>query len=234
MRRQRLPLKGAEIIMNSSAISIVLYSLLLCCFSENSTADTVWDVNNTNCIAGHKTTVLGSPVVIETKKGKAVLFDGIDDAVIVDALAVAGANEFTLEVIIRPDPDGQDPEQKFLHVQENDSKNRIILLVAKGKKGHWYFDTFVKTAAGTQNMWDASKTHLTGRWYNVAIVCNGKRMGQYVNGILELSGKLELTAFGDGKTSIGAKIDRKSCFKGAIRKIRFTPRALKPREFLRP
>ncbi len=220
--------------MNRLAISIVLYSLLLCCFCEDSTADIVWDVNNTNSIAGHKTTVLGSPSIIETKEGKAVLFDGIDDAVIVDALAVAGANEFTLEIIIRPDPNGQESEQKFLHVQENDSKNRIILLVAKGKKGHWYFDSFVKTSAETQNTWDASKTHLTGRWYNVAIVCDGKRMSQYVNGVLELSGKLELSAFGDGKTSIGAKMNRKSCFKGAIRKIRFTPRALKPREFLMP
>lgn len=220
--------------MNRFAVSILLFSFLLCCFCEDSTADITWDLNNTSSIAGHKTTVLGSPRVIETKKGKAVLFDGIDDVLIVDAPAVAGANEFTLEVIIRPDPNALESEQKFLHIQENDSKNRIILLVAKGKKGHWYFDSFVRTSAGSQNMWDASKTHSAGRWYNVAIVCDGKRMGQYVNGVLELSGKLELTAFGNGKTSIGAKMNQKSCFKGAIRKIRFTPRALKPGEFLKP
>ncbi len=64
-------------------------------------------------------------------------FDGMvfDDVLIVDAPAVAGANEFTLEIIIRPDPNALESEQKFLHIQEKDSKNRIILLVAKDKKG---------------------------------------------------------------------------------------------------
>jgi len=194
----------------------------------------VWDINNITSIAGSKTTVIGSPSVIETDKGKAVYFDGIDDALVVDALPLADANSFTLEVIIRVDPNGYEPEQKFLHVQENGTQNRIILLVGKTKKDRWYFDSFVKTDKGTQNLWDSSKTHPTGRWYNVAIVCTGKRLGQYVNGALELSGKLDMAPYGKGKVSIGSKLNQKSFFKGAIRKIRFTPRALQPPEFLKP
>lgn len=201
---------------------------------SNSAAQVVWDINSVESIGGRKTTVMGSPKVTETKQGKAVWFDGIDDSLIVDALPLAGAQKFTLEVIIRPDPNGYEAEQKFLHIQENNSKNRIILLTGTAKKNLWYFDSFVKTETGTANLWDVSKTHPLSRWYNVAIICNGQRIGQYVNGALELKGKLELTAFGKGKTSIGAKINQKSWFKGAIRKIRFTPRALKPREFLKP
>lgn len=222
--------------MKKTTIFAILLTVffLTNCKADQADKSIVWDINNTECIGGHKTTAIGSPKVIVTEKGKAVEFDGIDDILIVDALGLTGAEKFTVEVIIRPDPNSYESEQKFLHVQENDTKNRIILLTGKAREDLWYFDSFVKTSKDAQNLWDSKKTHPTGRWYNVTIVCNGKRLGQYVNGSLELSGKLEVAPYGKGKVSIGAKLNKKSFFKGAIRKIRFTPRALKPREFLKP
>jgi len=218
--------------------TVIAAFLCLCVFVGTAQSSTrpnsiVWDVNNLKSIGGHKTIVLGSPAVIDTDQGKAVLFDGVDDVLIVDDLPLAGAEKFTVEIIMRPDANAYDTEQKFLHAQENGTKNRIILLVGGKDKKQWYFDSFVKTGAGTQNLWDSSKTHPVGGWYNAAIVCDGNRLGQYVNGTLELSGKLDLAPFGKGKVSIGAKMNKKSYFKGAIRKIRFTPRPLKPTEFLK-
>jgi hypothetical protein len=216
---------------------ILLTFIVLGCLCGNLSAgeQIVWDINNITSIAGHNTTVIGSPKVIETDKGKAVYFDGIDDALVVDALAISrDANAFTIEVIIRPDPNGRESEQKFLHIQENNSSNRIVLLAGQGGDNSWYFDSFVRVGEGKQNLWDTSKTHPAGNWYNAAIVCDGKRLGNYVNGALELKGPLQLLPFSEGKTAIGAKISGQSPFKGAILKIRFTPGALKPREFLKP
>ncbi len=57
-------------------------------------------------------------------------------------------------------------------------------------------------------------------------------MRHYVNGELELSRKIEFRPQGPGRTSLGARINEVHWFKGAIRKARFSPRALSPEEFL--
>src|SRR5205823_4265853 len=40
----------------------------------------VWTIDNVHSIAGHPTSVLGAPKVIDTPAGKAVQFDGVGDA----------------------------------------------------------------------------------------------------------------------------------------------------------
>jgi hypothetical protein len=59
-------------------------------------------------------------------------------------------------------------------------------------------------------------------------------MGHYVNGIEGMSGNLAFAPLGPGKTSIGVRMNRVFWFKGAILKIRFTPRVLRPEQFLKP
>jgi len=46
-------------------------------------------------IGGHPTTVLGGPRVVETPVGNAIEFDGVHDALLVDAHPLAGADTFT-------------------------------------------------------------------------------------------------------------------------------------------
>jgi hypothetical protein len=46
-------------------------------------------------------------------------------------------------------------------------------------------------------------------------------------------GELHLAAQGPGHSSIGTRINQRDYFKGAIFEARFTPRALKPKEFLK-
>ena len=58
-------------------------------------------------------------------------------------------------------------------------------------------------------------------------------MRHYVDGKLELSGKITRKAFGKGTTSIGVRQNKIYWFKGAVLKARFTNRALTPSEFMK-
>jgi len=193
----------------------------------------VWNVDNTGSIGGHKTTVLGSPKVIETNKGKAVEFDGIKDALIVDALPLAGADKFTLEVIFRPDVNGP-KEQRFVHLQENNTDNRMLIETRLTGNNMWYIDTYIQSVKGKQTLADPLNIHPLGQWYSAALVYDGKEMRHYINGVKELSEKPAFSPIGEGKTSLGVRINQVYWFKGAIRQVRFTKKALEPAELLKP
>ena len=55
----------------------------------------------------------------------------------------------------------------------------------------------------------------------------------YVDGVLENSGELNLAPQGPGLSSVGVRINLRDYFKGAIAVSRMTRRALSPEEFLR-
>jgi len=199
----------------------------------NSMTSTVWDVDNLKSIAGRKTTVLGTPGVIQTDKGKVVEFDGQQDALIVEALPLAGARKFTLEIIFRPDANGL-REQRFLHLQENGTEHRILIETRLTDDNQWYLDTYIETPHGSLALFNPQNTHPVAKWYNAALVYDGQQMRHYVNGKKEMSGKLAFRPVGQGKTSIGVRMNRLFWFKGAVRRVRFTPQVLAPHEFLRP
>src|SRR5947209_3401909 len=74
----------------------------------------IWTFDRTDSIGGHPTTILGHPHVIDTPAGKAVEFNGVDDALYVNIHPLAGAETFTWEAIFRPD--GGAPEQRWFHL----------------------------------------------------------------------------------------------------------------------
>ena len=78
-----------------------------------------WRLDRVDQVGGHPAKVFGHPLAIDTNIGKAVLFNGVEDALQVDVHPLAGAETFTWEVIFRPDPGGG-PEQRFFHLQERD------------------------------------------------------------------------------------------------------------------
>ena len=51
-------------------------------------------------------TVVGHPKVIKTPLGKAIQFNGIDDALFIPEHPLAGASAFTFEAIFRPESGG--------------------------------------------------------------------------------------------------------------------------------
>ncbi|MHC4501058.1 MAG: LamG-like jellyroll fold domain-containing protein [Planctomycetota bacterium] len=199
----------------------------------DSIGSTTWSIDNTISIASYKTTVLGAPTVIATAKGSAVQFDGEKDGLIVQALPLAGAQKFTLEILFSPDANGP-KEQRFLHLQQNATENRILIETRLTDDNRWYLDTYIQTPRGALALFNPQNTHPVGKWYNAALVYDGRQMRHYVNGAEEMAGSLDFTPLRGGKTSIGVRMNQVFWFKGAIRLVRFTPRVLEPEDFLRP
>lgn len=204
---------------------------------RQSDAAEVWIFDRTENIGGLPTTVLGHPRLIDTPLGKAVEFNGIDDALFIGEHPLAGAATFTFEAVFRPDPGGA-PEQRWFHLSEqdpatgNDTDTRLLFetrLIAD----NWCLDAFVNTPAGSQALLDRKLLHPLGAWYHVAMVYDGTEFQSYVNGVLQGKAAVRFTPEGKGRASVGVRINRVNYFKGAVREARFTRHALKPDEFLK-
>ena len=221
--------------------AIIILLAALCCAPhalartrrETTPRAVTWKFDNLKRLGGHAVTVIGAPRVIETDAGRALLFDGARDGLLVETNPLAGARAFTVEAVIRPDAGGAF-EQRWLHIQESAADNRVML-ETRLSGGVWFLDTFVKNGAGDDKrltLFDEPFKHATGAWYHVALVYDGATLRNYVDGREELSGSLSVGPLGEGRTSVGVRQNRVHWFKGAIRKARFTPRALAPRDFM--
>lgn len=201
-----------------------------------SSADETWTFDRLDRIGGHKTTVLGQPRVIETKIGKAVEFDGVDDALFIDIHPLAGARTFTWEAIFRPD--GGQFEQRWFHLAEQDASTKEdtgsrMLFEIRVIDGRWCLDSYVEKGNVRKALLNRENLHPLGEWHHVAAVYDGREFRSYVNGALDGSSALQLAPQGPGHSSVGVRINRVFYFKGAVHKARFTQRALSPAEFLK-
>jgi Concanavalin A-like lectin/glucanases superfamily len=190
-----------------------------------------WKFDRLDQIGGHKTTLLGHPRVIDTPRGKAVEFNGVDDAIYLGVHPLAGVEAYTWEVIFRPDKGGA-PEQRFFHFQEDGSDNRMLFEI-RLVGNEWCLDSFAKSGENSRAVMDRAKLHPAGEWYAVEAVYDGHELRNYIDGVLEGQGELHMTPQKAGQTSIGVRFNKVNYFKGAVRTARMTPRALQPAEFLR-
>jgi hypothetical protein len=188
-----------------------------------------WTFDRLDRIGGYPATVVGEPRVIDTPVGKAIEFDGVDDAIFVDVHPLAGAETFTWEAIFRPD--GGQPEQRWFHLQESGSENRMLFEI-RVIDGQWCLDSYAHSGEAQQALMNRARLHRLGVWYHVASVYDGREFRNYVNGTQEGAADIRFTPHGAGRTSIGVRINRVNYFKGAIHLARFTRRALAPAEFL--
>jgi len=197
----------------------------------------VWIFDRIENIGGLPTTVLGHPRVIDTPMGKAVEFNGVDDALFIGEHPLTGAETFTFEAIFRPDPGGA-PEQRWFHLSEqdpatgNDTDTRL-LFETRLIGDSWCLDAFVNTPAGNKALLDRSLLHPLGAWYHVAMVYDAMEFSSYVNGRLQEKAAVPFLPQGNGRASVGVRINRVNFFKGAVREARFARRALRPEEFLK-
>lgn len=189
-----------------------------------------WDINSMDKIGGHEVKVIGNPILIKGPGGKAVFFDGLDDGLLINSNPLAGARTFTVEAIFRPDAGGA-REQRWFHIQEETGDDRI-LLESRLEGQQWFTDTFIKSGKNSLALYAENFKHQLGEWYHVALVYDGSLMRHYVNGKEELSGPLTIPPLEQGQTSIGVRMNRVYWFKGAVSKVRFTPRVLTPEEFM--
>jgi hypothetical protein len=205
--------------------------------SAQAGASQTWTFDRIDRLGNLPTTVLGHPRVIETPNGKAVQFNGVDDALYVNTHPLAGAETFTWEVIFRPDHDGS-PEQRFFHMQEQDPKTGAdtmtrLLFEIRIIDGRWCLDSFALSGKESKALMDRKLLHPADAWYHVAMVYDGKEFRNYVDGKLENAAVIHLLPQGAGHTSVGVRINRRDYFKGAVRLSRITPRALTPDQFLK-
>lgn len=192
-----------------------------------------WQINNLKKIGRHKPTVWGNPTIIKGKGGKKALqFDGQDDGLLIDNNPVAGAKEFTIEVVFKPlAAYPKNIEQRFLHIQDPANENRRILMELRlNCKNEWYGDWFIKTENGGLTLIDSTKTHPVNQWATISLVYKNKQLKGYINGKEELAGEIEyLPISAAAKTTVGVRMNKRSWFNGIIQEIRFSHQALTPK-----
>lgn len=220
-------------VISIAAIALVAWS------ADGSTATELWRFDTLERIGGHPVTVLGHPQLIDTAAGKAVQFNGVDDALFIDDHPLAGAQTFTWEVIFRPDTGGA-PEQRFFHLQERDPSTgqdtpARMLFEIRVIGDRWCLDSFLgaDTAANSRTLIDRSKLHSLDAWHHVAAVYDGREFRNYVDGVEQEASAVPFTPQQAGHSSVGVRINKVYYFKGAIFEARMTRRALSPAEFVK-
>jgi hypothetical protein len=232
----------SKTILQSSIAALTILAVLwlgssIGAIMDQTSESIMWTFDRLENIGGHKTTVLGQPKVIASPVGKAVEFDGVDDALFVNDHPLAGAKTFTWEAIFRPD--GGQREQRWFHLSEQnpqtgaDTDNRMLFEI-RVVDDQWYLDSFIQSGTESKALMNRQALHPLRDWYHVASVYDGREFRNYVDGVQEGSAQLQLAPHGLGHTSVGVRINKVFYFKGAVRLARFTRRALPPSEFLKP
>ncbi len=191
-------------------------------FAANSQPPIVWTLDNAESIGGHRPRVLGAPQIARAATGgPALLFNGKSDGLILPVNPLRGLSKFTIEILFRPDADGPSA-QRFVHIQD-DRDSRVMIETRLISSLSWSLDTFMLSGESGRPLLDRTKRHPTGRWAWVALVYDGKRMSDYVNGVKELEGPVNFAPMADGRMSLGVRLNRVYWFKGTLKEIRFTP-----------
>jgi len=207
----------------------------------------IWQFDRLDNIGGNPAHVDGQPKIITTAAGKAVLFDGVHDGLVIDKHPLAGFSQFTFEALVRPD--GGDPAQRWFHLAETDPTTGLDATVAPNNPtadknarftfelrvdgDRCYFESFTHGPGYQSALIDKTKTHPLGQWYVVTQTYDGQTHRSFVNGVLEKEAPIAYVPQGPGHASVGMRINHVSYFKGAVMSARFAPHALAPSEFMK-
>lgn len=216
-----------------------LIPLFLLCFSFTN------GQNTTSAVATNKTTewvlaslfhekqtqleISGAPKIIASPYGEAVYFDGIGDAFFLKEMPLQSLQEFTVEMIFNPDKNAPF-EQRLVHIGEA-TKDRMLLEI-RTVETNWYFDGYAASGTNKKAVNDEKLLHPLRQWYHVAFVVSPDSLTTYVNGKQELQESFSFNPIENGTTAIGVRLNKVSWFKGAIYKIRITPKRLQPDYFM--
>jgi len=206
--------------------------------SQELAKQVTWRFDQTAALGGHTTKVLGHPQVIATTIGKAVSFNGVDDALFVDVHPLAEAEKWTWEMIFKPDADGR-AEQRVFHLQAvdpatgTDVPEERMLFEIRIVKGEWCLDSFATSGGQRLPLLNCEKRYPFGHWYRVTTVYDGKTLKNYVGDELQGEGEVHLVPQRPGRSSAGVRINLQDYYKGSIYSSRFTRSALEPKDFLK-
>ena len=181
-----------------------------------------------------RVTADGSPKVEMAEPGPVLAFDGATDRLVLDENPLAGAREFTIEVLFRPrDAFPSSPEPRFLHIESaTNPKRRLTMELRLDDQHQWYLDAFLMSEEGRQTLIDSGLVHPVGRWHHAAITYRDGHFATWVNGRKELEAEVRyLPIPADARMSIGARLNRVHWFAGEIAALRVTHAALEPERF---
>lgn len=198
----------------------------------------IWRFDNLDRIGGHRVTVEGAPKLIASPFGRAVAFDGVNDALFIPNHPLAGAREFTFEALFRPD--GGAFEQRWFHLESDEAPpvppgkgSTRMLFEIRVVGDRWYLDAFMTGRGYKQTLLVPEKTFPVGRWYHVAQSYDGRTYRCFVDGVLQQEVAMPFLPQGAGKSSVGVRLNRVNYFRGAIARARFTHAALPVSKFMR-
>ncbi|MGD0035784.1 MAG: LamG-like jellyroll fold domain-containing protein [Bacteroidota bacterium] len=215
--------------------------------AQTDSSATIWNLDRLDSIGGCLTTILPNktsgaaselPIIISTNHGKAAYFNGINDGFLVKGNPLGNAVTWTLEVIFRPDSSSNpnNLEQRFLHIAQNSAASaRLLLEIRLLKNQKWALDLYLANGKSNLVLLDTihdATLHTSNQWHYVAVVYKNPRVTTYIDGAKELSDTVSFQALVNAQTSIGARQDPRSWFKGTIKLIKSTPRVLIPSKFL--
>ncbi len=219
-------------------LAALVVSLCTSTGSQEAAREVTWRFEGTASLGGYATKVLGHPQVIETPMGKAIAFNGVDDALFVNVHPLAGAETWTWEMIFKPDAEGK-AEQRVFHLQSidpatgEDVPEERMLFEIRIRDGEWCLDSFATSGGQRLPLLNCEKRYPFGKWYRVTTVYDGKMLKNYVGDELQGEGEVKLIPQRPGRASVGVRINLRDYYKGAIFETRFTRSALGVEDFLK-
>jgi concanavalin A-like lectin/glucanase superfamily protein len=222
-----LPIHRGSVFSRSRGLLIAGLAWLACGghghASQTDVATRVeWRFDNLQRVGGRALTVVGQPTIVQTDRGPAIQFDGVDDGIEIDANPLSGRRRFTIEVVFQAAADGP-AEQRFVHFEEPKTENRALIELRMTPEGRWALDTFLRSPEPGLALIDRSLTHSSGEWHTARLSYDGKTMVAFVDGARERSGEVPFTPLNGGRTSIGMRLNRVFWFKGIIHTVRILP-----------
>lgn len=199
------------------------------------TASEIWQLDSLTHIGGAAVAVLGAPQLVASPLGQVVRFNGDGERLLVSANPLGDAEEFTIEVLFKPDDAfALSPEPRFVHIEAADNPNRRITIELRlNDQQQWYLDAYIKSELSQHTLIDATKVHRVGQWYHAAITYQAREFISYVNGAPELQGEVDyLPIAAQANTSLGARMNQIHWFKGEIAALAVTPKKLAPPQFV--
>lgn len=222
--------------MTSTTIKTLLFCTLLAGTGcANQPQQYLWRIESLEQVAGLPVIAQGNPQLVDSVYGKAVMFDGDGDRLLVDNNPLDGASEFTVEIIFKPtDAYPENLEPRFFHIEAPENPNRRITIELRLNDQHqWYLDTYIKSELSQYTLIDSSLVHPMEQWTHAAITYKDRQFTAFVNGKKELSAEVDyLPIAKTGKTSIGARMNEVHWFNGAILAARITHQVLSPEQFM--
>jgi|SRR5580704_17787265 hypothetical protein len=227
-------------MMRVRLAAVVMFGMATCVagMAQESAKQVTWRFDQTSALGGHATKILGHPQVVDAPMGKAIVFNGVDDALFVDVHPLAGAETWTWEMIFKPDADGK-AEQRIFHLQSidpatgKDVPQERMLFEIRIRDGQWCLDSFATSGGQGKALLNCDKRYPFGKWYRVTTVYDGKMLKNYVGDELQGDGELKLTPQRPGHLSVGVRMNLVDWYKGAIYSTRFTRSALGVGDFLK-